>query len=223
MHIQKVSSRNSVEMHIQILAGTHPFDKSGTATDDEIAELVKGIGTREDRLSELIFDERTKGLSPSAISLLRRMLHPDPKKRITSEQLRRNRWVQGLTASWDTLEGIDGKLEAYWQKEFQNRIFKKFGGGLTEEHLRSVFTSIDEDGNGSIDIEELTKALLECGSKPQHIQSIFDSINLDHDKGISFEEFSSALKNEVRECANYVVVLVYMQSISSTCSCCIKL
>ena len=36
-------------------------------------------------------------------------------------------------------------------------IFNKFGGVVTDEQLRSVFKQIDEDGNGSIEIEELAK------------------------------------------------------------------
>ncbi|KAL9182810.1 hypothetical protein ACHAXT_004089 [Thalassiosira profunda] len=180
-----------------ILTGSHPFDKSGAGTDEETAELVKSIGTSEDRLSELAFDDRTEGLSPSVISLLRRMLHPDPKQRATSEQLRRNRWVQGLTASWEVLDGIDGRLEKYWQREFQRNIMKKFGGVSSDEQLRAVFTQIDEDGNGSIDLDELSKVLRESGAKPKDIKSIFDAVNVDHDKGVSFEEFRSVMQSEL--------------------------
>ncbi len=85
------------------------------------------------------------------------MLHPDPVKRTTSERVRRNRWVQGLTASWNVLDGIDGRLEKFWKKEFRNGIFKKFGSVVTDEQLRAVFTQIDEDGNGNIELEELAK------------------------------------------------------------------
>ncbi|KAL7534265.1 hypothetical protein ACHAXR_005763, partial [Thalassiosira sp. AJA248-18] len=180
-----------------ILTGLHPFDKEGTATDEEIAELVKSIGISEVRLSELIFDERTDDLSSSAINLLRSMLHPDSEQRATSDMVRRNPWVQGLTASWEILEGIDRKLEKYWQKQFRIGISKKFGGIATDEQLEQVFTQIDEDGNGSIEIEELTKVMKESGVKPNDIQSIFDAINLDHHKGISLEAFRSVMKNEL--------------------------
>ena len=148
------------------MTGSHPFDKSGAGTDEDTAELVKSIGTSEDRLSELAFDDRTEGLSPSVVSLLKRMLHPDPKQRATSEQIRRNRWVQGLTASWEVLDGIDGRLEKYWQREFQRNIMKKFGGVSSDEQLRAVFMQIDEDGNGSIDLDELSKGASSLGSTP---------------------------------------------------------
>ena len=143
--------------YFKILTGSHPFDRTGVGTDEEIAETVKSIGKSEDKLKELAFDERIADLSHNAISLLRSMLHPYPEKRASAEQIRRNQWVQGLTASWEVLAGIDGKLETYWQKEFQKKIFRKFGGVVTDEQLSSVFTQIDEDGNGSIELDELTK------------------------------------------------------------------
>jgi len=149
------------------------------------------------KVCELAFDERTDSLSPSVINLLELMLQPDPNKRITSEQIRRNRWVQGLTATRDILDGIDNKLERFWQKEFQSNIFKKFGNVVTDEQLRSVFKQIDEDGNGNIELEELAKVLQESGKHSKYIRSIFDAINLDHDKGISFDEFRSVMKNEL--------------------------
>lgn len=147
------------------MTGSHPFDKQGSDTEEEIAERVKSIGNSEERLTKMVFDERTERLSPSAISLLHRMLHPDPTKRMTSEETRRNSWVQGLTASWEIMEGIDDKLERYWKKEFQSKITNKFACVATDEQsLRSVFAQIDEDGNGSIDLEELSKGklLLQC-------------------------------------------------------------
>lgn len=189
-----------------ILTGSHPFDKTGTSSDEEISELVKSMGvggSTEDGgqlLDLLAFDERTEDLSPSAIGLLRSMLDPDPDSRATSEAVRRDPWVQGLTASWDALEGIDGKLEQYWKKEFRDGIFRKFGGAagvVSNEQLRSVFEQIDEDGDGLIEVEELMKVLQGSRIKPKDIQEIFDAINLDHDNGISLEEFRSVMKNEL--------------------------
>ena len=147
---------NLYHCYVQILTGTHPFDKSGCATDEEVAETVTSVATSVDKLNDLVFDERASNLSESAINLLRSMLHPDPNLRATCDTVRRNRWVQGLTASWNILEGSDGKLERYWQKEFKSNIMKKFGC-VSDEQLKQVYKQIDEDGNGSIDLDELTK------------------------------------------------------------------
>jgi len=125
------------------------------------------------------------------------MLHPDPEKRTTAERFRRNRWVQGLTASWETLDKSDKRLELYWQRELRKSIFKKFGD---EEKLREVFQQIDSDGNGELDFEELSKVLESVGAKKKDIHNIFNAANLDKKDGISFEEFRSVvLSNEPPE------------------------
>jgi len=93
------------------------------------------------------------------------MLDPDPNQRITADEFRRNRWVQGLTASYKLLDGIDNKLELYWQQEFRKRVCKKFhktlgvggAGGFSDERLWAVFNHIDKNGNGTIDETELTR------------------------------------------------------------------
>ena len=151
-----------------ILTGSHPFDKTGVSSDDEIEERVKSVGTSEDRLAELVFDERTDGLSKSVISLLWYMLHPDPSKRTTSERFRRSRWVQGLSASWELLDGSNKKLENYWQKEFRSKLLKKYekglgfkGGDITEEQLHEIFENLDKDHDGQIDEAELFQGKVE--------------------------------------------------------------
>mmetsp|Transcript_13813 Transcript_13813/g.22622 ORF Transcript_13813/g.22622 Transcript_13813/m.22622 type:complete len:369 (-) Transcript_13813:1921-3027(-) len=183
-----------------ILTGTHPFDKYNCATDDEIVETLKSIGLGKRDVSDVIFDERTVGLSPSVLSLLRRMLDPDPEKRMTAEKFRRNRWVQGLTASWDVLERSDKRLELYWQRELRKSIFKKFGDCLDEDKLREVFQQIDSDGNGKLDFKELSIVLESAGAKRKDIRNILNAATLDKKDGISFEEFRSViLSNEPPE------------------------
>jgi len=177
-----------------------PFDKYNCATDDEIVETLKSIGLGKRDVSDVIFDERTVGLSPSVLSLLRRMLDPDPEKRMTAEKFRRNRWVQGLTASWDVLERSDKRLELYWQRELRKSISKKFGDCLDEDKLREVFQQIDSDGNGKLDFKELSIVLESAGAKRKDIRNILNAATLDKKDGISFEEFRSViLSNEPPE------------------------
>lgn len=176
-----------------------PFDKYGNASDEEIKDKVRSIGLGKSDLSEVIFDERTDGLSESVVNLLRYMLHPDPEKRTTAERFRRNKWVQGLTASWDVLDRSDEKLELFWQRELRKSIFKSFGECLDEGKLREVFRKIDRDGNGEIDFEELSRVLENAGAKKKDIRNIFNAANLDKQDGISFEEFKSVLTNEPPE------------------------
>ena len=162
-----------------ILTGSHPFDSRGTASDEEIREKVQAIKTKE-QVASHIFDDRTMNLTQSVKDLLLRMLDPDPKTRISAERFRRNRWVQGLTASWDTLEGIDNKLETFWKKEFKKKILQTFHCDLTDVQLLSVFRSIDTDGSGSICLEEFKQALKGMGVLDRDISSIFNAVNIGH-------------------------------------------
>ena len=162
-----------------ILTGSHPFDSRGTASDEEIREKVQAIKTKE-QVASHIFDDRTMNLTQSVKDLLLRMLDPDPKTRISAERFRRNRWVQGLTASWDTLEGIDNKLETFWKKEFKKKILQTFHCDLSDVQLLSVFRSIDTDGSGSICLEEFKQALKGMGVLDRDISSIFNAVNIGH-------------------------------------------
>ncbi|KAL7449477.1 hypothetical protein ACHAWC_001535, partial [Mediolabrus comicus] len=179
-----------------ILTGSHPFDKYSNCSDEEIAEKLRSIGLGKTKLADVIFDERTALLSPSVISLLRHMLHPDPEKRTTAERFRRNRWVQGLTASWEVLDRSDERLELFWQRELRKSIFKKFGDCLDEDRIREIFQRIDDDGNGEIDFAELSRVLQSAGAKKKDIQNIFNAANLDKEGGISFNEFKTVLMSE---------------------------
>lgn len=183
-----------------MVTSLQPFDKYNDATDDEIVENLKSIGLGKRDLSDVVLDERTVGLSPSVLTLLRQMLDPDPEKRMTAENFRRNGWVQGLTASWDVLERSDKRLEFYWQRELRKSIFKKFGDCLDEDKLREVFQQIDSDGNEKLDYEELSIVLESAGAKRKDIRNILNAASLDKKDGISFEEFRSViLSNEPPE------------------------
>lgn len=184
--------------NLNLVTSLQPFDKYNNATDDEIIEKLKSIGVGKTDVS-IIFDERTVRLSSSVLSLLRQMLDPNPEKRITAEQFRRNRWVQGLTASWDVLERSDKRLEFYWQRELRKSIFKRFGDCLDEDKLQEVFQQIDSDGNGQLDFKELSIVLESAGAKRKDIRQIFNAASLDKKDGISFEEFRAVIQNEPLE------------------------
>ncbi|ETM51964.1 CAMK protein kinase [Phytophthora nicotianae] len=72
-----------------VLCGTHPFDPTDDATDDELQQrILKGE-----------FDCDSVGwacMSDSARDLIRRMLTVDPKKRISATQVLQHEWVTSL-------------------------------------------------------------------------------------------------------------------------------
>lgn len=186
-----------------LVTGTHPFDKYATASDAEIAKTVQRVGKKKDLMSTLVFDERTKNLSSSCVDLIRRLMHPDPSKRMTSEEFRRHPWVQGLTASWDALEESHRKLEAFWQKRFRDEIVNEFAeiidsssgsGELSDRDMAAMFQAMDLDGNGTLELEEIQAFFQRHGFKDEMISEIFRCADLDDTGLISFDEFRTLMR-----------------------------
>jgi serine/threonine protein kinase len=90
-----------------MLTGVHPFDVSGTASDDEIEELIQIDPTPP------FNGEYTDHLSPSAIDLIKRLMEADPTKRITAYEMINHSWVRGETASDVKIQDSDKRLSRF--------------------------------------------------------------------------------------------------------------
>jgi serine/threonine protein kinase len=90
-----------------MLAGRHPFDPTGRATDEEIEEAIKK-GSPPTRDSPY-----TSHLSDSAVNLLERLLQNKQHKRPTAMQMLEHPWTKGMTARTDKTKDIDTKLNAF--------------------------------------------------------------------------------------------------------------
>jgi len=90
-----------------MLTGVHPFDLAGTASDEEIEVLIQkdpypplGVGY-------------TDHLSPSGVDLIKRLMEPDPDKRITAYEMINHSWVRGETASSEKIQDSDKRLSRF--------------------------------------------------------------------------------------------------------------
>lgn len=65
-------------------------------------------------------------------------------------------------------------------------------GSASTKDLAQALREIDEDGNGSISLDELFQGLCKCGLNPSRDMTakIFDEIDCNHSGAITFEEFS---------------------------------
>ena len=154
-------------------------------------------------LEELVFDERIQGLSESCVELLRKLLEPDPEKRLSSDAFLRHPWIQGLTASWTSMDRTHDELKAFWQNRFRAEIVKKFadvlgvsGEQLSEEDLANVFESLDIKKNGVLELEEIQHIFRDLGISDKHIRSIFSAADLDGSGVIRFDEFRALFLNK---------------------------
>lgn len=185
-----------------VLTGSHPFDKLGDKSDNEIKQMLLEVADRNKdggaRLDEFVFDERVEGLSASCIELMRQLLHPDPQQRMTSEDFLRHPWVQGLTASH---RAIDHAHEKHLRRRFKTNILKRFGGGSEgcggdEARLRTIFNAIDIAGNGILDLNELRIVLRSAGEPEDAITSIVGALGFErHGKmqGVSWDKFQTIM------------------------------
>jgi Ca2+-binding EF-hand superfamily protein len=186
---------------------SHPFDKEGSLTDDEIKDDIIQVGVDKDDhmklMNEHVFDERINRLSDSCVDLMRRLMHPDPLKRMTSEAFLRHPWTQGLTASGTTLDKTHDELKGFWQNQFRAEILKKFAASLgisndelSEQHLHDIFNVLDLKKNGVLERDEIQTTFRELGFSDKNIRTIFSCADLDGSGFISFDEFRALLLNK---------------------------
>ncbi|KAF5730115.1 Calcium-dependent protein kinase 30 isoform 1 [Tripterygium wilfordii] len=110
-------------------------------------------------------------VSQSAISLIRQMLEPDPKKRLTAQQVLEHSWLQNAKKAPNVPLGdiVRTRLKQF---SVMNR-FKKKALRVIAEHLsvkeveviRDMFTLMDTDCNGKVTYEELKAGLRKVGSQ----------------------------------------------------------
>jgi calcium-dependent protein kinase len=183
-----------------LLTGTHPFDPTGNASDKQIVQAIQSL-IKEGSLEKLAFDERVAKLSPSCIDLIRRLLHPNPRLRMTSTEFLVHPWVQGSTASISVIPESDIRLKRFWQRRFRGAILNIYAkeldgdGTLSDANLRHIFEAIDIDGNGELDPSEVKAALSEILGET-NMDDIFQSVDEDNSGAIDFEEFSTIMRSK---------------------------
>lgn len=195
-----------ISIHIPIKTGSHPFDKHADKTDQQVKEAVVKLSPKNDNnlklMDEIVFDERIEGLSDSCVELLRHLMNPDPEKRMTSDNFLRHPWIQGLTASWKTMEKTHGELKAFWQNRFQTEIMKKFRTGessetLSEKELMEIFQSLDLKKNGVLELDEIQTVFKDLGVSDKSIRAIFACADLDGTGVIHWDEFRALMSKHI--------------------------
>ena len=179
-----------------VLSGSHPFDPSGEATEEEIRRTIIECGQSPGYYNNLVFEDgRVRHLSQPAIQLIKALLQPNADKRMTSEEFQNHPWIRGEAAPSQVMKDSHVRLKRFWQKRFRAAIVRNFGfssSDCTDDALRKIFRSMDIDGNGIVDIDELKLALKDVAE--EYMEDILQSLDTDGDGRIDFDEFRTVMK-----------------------------
>eukprot|EP00804_Cyclotella_cryptica_P005112 CCRYP_011544-RA/>CCRYP_011544-RA protein AED:0.07 eAED:0.07 QI:492/0.66/0.75/1/1/1/4/67/746 len=110
-----------------MLTGIHPFDIQGTATDEEIERDIRNKDLPLPLGPKYSF---AKHLSPSAQDLIERLMHRDPKQRISAYEMLHHPWVTGETASTSIMAGSDRRLNKF--RKFKTKVQTQFFADAVE-------------------------------------------------------------------------------------------
>lgn len=143
-----------------MLCGVHPFDLTGTSTDEEIEERIKRDPTPP-------MGKLTDHLSPSAIDLIEKLMAVDPQERISAYEMFRHPWITGATASKSKIIDSDKKLSKF--KELRNRLEAGIFAVLVANGHRDLKLSEavvkDDEDNRSGDIMKRAFEVFDSGGK----------------------------------------------------------
>ncbi|KAJ4974260.1 hypothetical protein NE237_007434 [Protea cynaroides] len=136
-------------------------------------------------------------VSESAKSLVRHMLEPDPRKRLTAQQVLDHTWIQNAKKAPNAPLGdiVRTRLKQF---SVMNR-FKKKAIRVIAEHLsveevevlRDMFKLMDTDNNGKITYEELKAGLQNVGSQlaEPEMKLLMEVADVDGNGTLEYGEF----------------------------------
>jgi len=188
-----------------MLLGRHPFDSKCDASDEEIAKRIK-----EQRQPPLTKDLR---ISPSALDLLRKLMEPDPKQRMTAHELLHHPWVTGETASEYIMEDSAQRLKQLsgYKSGIEKTVIEKLLSFSTDEGtddsssnndkqsslLERAFNHIDKDKKGFLDRKDL-KALSSTNNAKKSVLRRRGTTKEEAEHKMSFDNFSDIIGQSMK-------------------------
>ncbi|KAJ7523020.1 hypothetical protein O6H91_18G035000 [Diphasiastrum complanatum] len=173
-----------------LLSGVPPF---WAETEQGIFEQVL--------LAELDFvSDPWPGISESAKDLVRKMLCPNPYKRLRAHQVLCHPWIQedGVAPDRPLNSAVLSRLKQFSAMNKIKKIaLRVIAERLSEEEiagLKEMFKMIDTDSSGSITYEELKAGLKKVGSDlvDSEIRALMDAADVDNNGTIDYQEFITA-------------------------------
>mmetsp|Transcript_11844 Transcript_11844/g.19438 ORF Transcript_11844/g.19438 Transcript_11844/m.19438 type:complete len:506 (-) Transcript_11844:135-1652(-) len=141
--------------------------------------------------------EGMEGLSDGAKAFMRSMLTVNPDERLEAADLLHHAWLDAEAprhcASLD--DGMIGRLRSFNRSRKLKQICMTFVATQLNEvevaSMRSVFESLDVNGDGSLSLEELRNGMQAVGLAPEDIEA-FMALDSDGSGEVDWTEFLAA-------------------------------
>ena len=167
-----------------LLCGVHPFDPSG---DSPEAQILARVATGD-------YDKSSKeyrNLSEAAKDLMRHLLDSDPKRRYTAQQVLEHPWLTTERSREPIHADHVAKLSGF-------RVLTLIKTGMRDllhQAEQDLFDELDENGDGFISRDELSKGLKAVGFElsETEIDAFLKLVDTNGDQVISREEFKDVL------------------------------
>lgn len=136
-------------------------------------------------------------ISESAKSLVRQMLEPDPRKRLTAQQVLEHSWIQNAKKTSNVPLGdiVRTRLKQFSvMNRFKKRALRVIAEHLSVEEvevIRDMFTLMDTDRDGKVTYEELRAGLRKVGSQlaEAEIKMLMEVADVDGNGVLDYGEF----------------------------------
>uniref|UniRef100_A0A1J3D0N8 non-specific serine/threonine protein kinase n=1 Tax=Noccaea caerulescens TaxID=107243 RepID=A0A1J3D0N8_NOCCA len=136
-------------------------------------------------------------ISETAKSLVRQMLEPDPKRRLTAKQVLEHPWIQNAKKAPNVPLGdvVRSRLKQF---SVMNRFKRKALRVITEflsteevEDIKEMFNKMDTDNDGIVTIEELKGGLRDFGTQlaESEVQMLIEAVDTKGKGTLDYGEF----------------------------------
>lgn len=136
-------------------------------------------------------------ISEGAKSLVRQMLEPDPKLRLTAKQVLEHSWLQNAKKAPNVPLGdvVKSRLKQFsLMNRFKRKALRVIADFLSNEEvedLKEMFGKIDTDNDGIVSVEELKVGLQKLNSQlaESEIQMLIEAIDSNGKGTLDYGEF----------------------------------
>ncbi|KAL5721038.1 non-specific serine/threonine protein kinase [Ranunculus cassubicifolius] len=136
-------------------------------------------------------------VSESAKNLVRQMLEPDPKIRLTAKQVLEHPWIQNAKKAPNVSLGdvVKSRLKQFSvMNRFKRKALRVIADHLSigeVEDIKEMFDKIDTDNDGVVSIDDFKTALHNFGTKlaESEVQSLIEAVDTNGKGTLDYEEF----------------------------------